>query len=133
MPHTLTAPTLRTTSFRDPVGRVVLVEDRCFRVMTPKAGLVLEEFLATEVAQRGIVQGKLVATRKADSIPEELLKVPGVSDWPDKVQPSVFEHEAINFPNYPYEWPAAPTNRHPFIEIFLLGSPTSAPATTRIP
>lgn len=106
MPLTETAPTPRTASFRDPVGRVVLIGDRCFRVMTPQAGLVLEEFLATEVAQRGIVQGKLVATRKPDSIPEELLKVPGVSEWSDKVQPSVFEHEAINFPNYPDEWPA---------------------------
>jgi len=74
--------------------------------MSPKAGLVLEGFLATEVAQRGIAQGKLVATRKPDSIPEELLKVPDVSDWPDKIRPAVFEHETVSFANYPNEWPA---------------------------
>jgi len=105
MSLTQTAPAIHTASFRDPVGRVVLVGDRCFRVMTPQAGSLLKEFLATELAQGLIEQGKLIATSEPDSVPEELFKVLGASDSPD-VRPRVFEHERIAFPNYPYEWPA---------------------------
>jgi SAM-dependent methyltransferase len=80
------------------------MEDRCFRVMTPDAGKVLQEFLNTDLAQRLIEEGKLIATRQPESVPPQLLPALGVSDWP--VESPVFEHERIAFPNYPYEWPA---------------------------
>src|SRR5713226_6610972 len=105
MPLTHTADARVRASFRDPVGRVVLAGDRCFRVLTPQAGTVLNDFLATEVARRYIAQGKVITTLERDSVPEELLRVLAVMDA-DHFQPRVFEHEPINFPNYPYEWPA---------------------------
>src|SRR5712692_7008901 len=105
MPLTQTAAAFLRISFRDPVGRVILDGDRCFRVLTPPAGTVLKDFLATEVARRYIEQGKLITTIERASVPEELLSVLGVTDA-DDFQPRVFEHEPINFPNYPYEWPA---------------------------
>lgn len=105
MPLTQTVP-IRAASFRDPVGRVVLIGDRCFRVMTPQAGRVLEDFLATEIAQRAMEQGQLIGTRKPDAFPEELLRVLGVFDWPDQFRPITVEHEVVSFANYPYEWPA---------------------------
>jgi SAM-dependent methyltransferase len=74
--------------------------------MTPQAGRVLKSFLATEVAQRAIEQGQLIETREPDSFPEELLRVRGMFDWPDKFRPTVVEHEVVSFANYPYEWPA---------------------------
>lgn len=37
----------RAASFRDPVGRVVFVGTRCFRVMTAQGANLLTEFLAT--------------------------------------------------------------------------------------
>lgn len=106
MPLAQTAPTIHTASFRDPVGRVVLAGNHCFRVTTPQAGNVLQQFLTTDLAQRLINQGKLIATRERDSIPEELLQTSRASDWQDQVHPRVFEHEVVSFANYPYEWPA---------------------------
>ncbi len=106
MPHTLTEPIVRTTSFRDPVGRVVLLGDRCFRVMTAQAGLVLEDFLKTEVAQRAIEQEKLIGTRVPASIPNELAQTLEAAGWPHNLRSKVFEHDLLTFPSYPCEWPA---------------------------
>jgi SAM-dependent methyltransferase len=106
MPEILTAPTLRTTSFRDPVGRVVLTNGRCFRVMTPQAAAVLEEFLKTDFARAGIKDGKLIDTRTPTEVPDELSMAFLESDWPEALRTKVFEHDLIAFSNYPIEWPA---------------------------
>lgn len=106
MPATLTALTNHTRSFRDPVGRVVLINDRCFRVMTPAAAEVLDEFLQTEVAKRGIEQEKLIATWLPMSIPDELTRVLARPDHPGEPCSRVFEHELVDFINYPFEWSA---------------------------
>jgi SAM-dependent methyltransferase len=106
MPPTQTAPALQAASFRDPVGRVILAGERCLRVMTAPAGLVLEEFLATEVAQRGIEDGKIIATHTAGSIPDALLAELAETNWGEPLKPKVFDHETVAFANYPYEWPA---------------------------
>ncbi len=81
MPLTQTASALQAISFRDPVGRVILAGDRCLRVMTAPAGLLLEEFLATEVGQRGIEDGKLIATHAVDSISHALLTELAETNW----------------------------------------------------
>lgn len=102
MPQSQAAPTTRTVSFRDPVGRVILIDDRCFRVLTPAAGLVLDEFLTSEVARQATERGELIATTVPANPPAEIQQLidSGNSDAP----PRVFEHEAIAFANYPHEW-----------------------------
>jgi len=104
MPHSQAAPITQTISFRDPVGRVILIGDRYFRVLTPAAGAVLEEFLASEVAQQAMARGELIATSELSTVPVEIHRLVKSGGWNANLQPRIFEHEAVAFANYPYEW-----------------------------
>src|SRR6185503_9454384 len=102
MPQSQAAPITRTVSFRDPVGRVILIDDRCFRVLTPSAGAVLDEFLASDVARQAIERGELVATMVPANAPPEIHQL--IDSRHSDARPRVFEHEAIAYANYPHEW-----------------------------
>lgn len=102
MPQSQAAPIARTVSFRDPVGRVILIDDRCFRVLTPSAGAVLDEFLVSDVARQAIERGELVATTVPANAPPEIHQF--IDGRDGNARPRVFEHEAIAFANYPHEW-----------------------------
>lgn len=104
MPYSQIPRIRQTVSFRDPVGRVVLLDDRCFRLMTAPAGSVLQEFLATDVAQHAMQQGKLIRTIECDSTPDEVLDIVESVDWVPEFPPRVFEHDTVSFFNYPHEW-----------------------------
>ena len=95
----------RTASFRDPVGRVVFVGTRCFRVMTAQGANLLTEFLATEIAQRWVAEHKIVPTRTPHRIPAELSHVLGIERLENAGWAAVVEHEPVAFPSYPHEWP----------------------------
>ena len=94
------------TSFRDPGGFCVAIDQRFFRVVAPDHVAQVEAFLNSECARKFDAAGLLVATR--------LLSKPEVTQWlqrpefseavADRPIGAVFEHERIAFPSFPSEW-----------------------------
>jgi hypothetical protein len=82
-------------SFRDPAGRLVRTRDRILRVVDAAYSSDLESFLATRTGREAMETGHLVRTIRVES--PEL----GLCEHSE----SVYEHEQIPFPSYPYEWP----------------------------
>jgi len=87
-------------SFRDPGGRLYRFSGRILRAVEPSHAAVLEQFLATAAAADAIARGRLVRSTPADEL-----------ECRDFARPfgeaiSLWEHECIPFPSYPYEWPA---------------------------
>jgi SAM-dependent methyltransferase len=82
-------------SFRDPAGSVIRSGGRILRIVHPAFVADLETFLATGAARAFLDAGNLISSER---LPANAL--PGLVDQ------SVFEHERVWFPSYPYEWPA---------------------------
>lgn len=92
MPDVTFAP-----SFRDPAGHVVFRDNRIFRVVNRVGEEHLGPFMATAAADRLRQSGVLVRTERVHSDLLTLAKsVENVS---------LYEHERIPFPSFPYEWP----------------------------
>jgi SAM-dependent methyltransferase len=92
-------------SFRDPDGRVLVLDDRVLRVVNKAGAANLNAFLASTVAKQFVEAGQLVGSMipGADSIEllsEHLQRESGRDESPE----AVFEHERITFPSFPYEW-----------------------------
>ena len=99
---------LITSSFRDPSGRLYLFDEKVIRVVSdPTSAKEIETFLATTTAQAILKAGRLVDTKDLNAAQSvgilENLRSKGLLDGepPDLV----LEHERIEFPSYPYEWP----------------------------
>jgi SAM-dependent methyltransferase len=87
-------------SFRDPGGRLHIVEGRVFRLVTDaQAAPSLREALALDIVQGAIAEGRIVRSweRSATDLPPAV-----ASETPALV---VLEHERVPFPSHPYEWP----------------------------
>lgn len=93
-------------SFRDPAGRVILLNDRVLRVMTSEAAQQLERFLQTDVARDSIANGRLVSTTYPAAEKHNLnLPATAIGAIPDsKSDQVVVEHERIAPRSFPYEW-----------------------------
>ena len=94
-----------TISFRDPDGRLLVIDDRVLRIVNKTGAANLNAFLASAVAKRFFAAGQLARTGLpgADSVKllsEYLQRESGKDEAPE----AVFEHERIAFPSYPYEW-----------------------------
>ncbi|HEU0185776.1 MAG TPA: class I SAM-dependent methyltransferase [Blastocatellia bacterium] len=92
-------------SFRDPDGRLLVIDDRVLRIVTKTGAENLNAFLASAVATKFVATGLLARTSlpNADTVnllSEYLQRQSGT------VEPleAVFEHERITFPSFPYEW-----------------------------
>jgi len=100
------AEPLRAASFRDPGGRVIRSGGRILRFVVPEAVAELRSVLAHPVPRRLVEAGRVVRSREL-SIWEaaEYTRDPAfrsiVRNCSDG---AIFEHEAIPFPTYPYEW-----------------------------
>lgn len=81
-------------SFRDPGGTLYRFPDRILRAVHASHLRDLEDFLATRAAHDAEAAGSLV---RSTPVP--------VSDFPELEADSLWEHERIAFPSYPYEWP----------------------------
>jgi len=93
----IATPDARTAgSFRDPAGSVIRSRDRILRVVRPEFVAELEAFLSTQLARRLVESAALIPSER---IPAELLEGLHADE-------SLYEHERIPFPSYPYEWPA---------------------------
>jgi len=101
--------TIEQASFRDPAGSVFLRDGRVFRVVTPAGKLDLEAFLASPSARQILEKGQVVSsTQLPESDRRALLAQPGPWDLFESLdQCTVWEHERIPFPSFPYEWPPA--------------------------
>jgi hypothetical protein len=94
-----------TISFRDPDGRLLLIDDRVLRIVNKTGAANLNAFLASAVAKQFVAAGQLARTGLpgAESVrllSEYLQHESGRDEAPE----AVFEHERIAFPSYPYEW-----------------------------
>ena len=94
------------SSFRDPAGRVFLLNDRVLRLVTSEGADVLRQFLNTEIARALTADGQLVKTTFLDTdtrslgLPTSQLSQV-ISANPRNV---VVEHERIAPRSFPYEW-----------------------------
>ncbi len=82
--HEAASPPIR--SFRDPAGTLFREGGRILRRVNTEAAETLEVFLKTRMAQDATECGKLVTSTRLSE--------------------SLYEHERVPFPSYPYEWPA---------------------------
>jgi SAM-dependent methyltransferase len=88
-------------SFRDPGGRLYRLPGRIVRAVQPSHAKDLEQFLDTGAARDAVAQGRLIHSAR---VPAEGLAGLGL---PEDGAASLWEHERIWFPSFPYEWPAA--------------------------
>jgi len=95
----------RFTSFRDPAGRLVTLNNQVFRIIDDTAVADLKSFLESPIAGQYLDNGQIVSTRflsedESEKILSRDLKksLPGESF-------NVVEHERIPFQSFPYEWP----------------------------
>jgi ribosomal protein L11 methylase PrmA len=78
-------------SFRDPSGRVFVIDGRVLRGLRGEA---VEDWRALRESRfftEAVAAGRLIGTREVEE--------PALGDWP-----VVVEHEPVPFVSYPYEW-----------------------------
>jgi 2-polyprenyl-3-methyl-5-hydroxy-6-metoxy-1,4-benzoquinol methylase len=94
-----------TSSFRDPSGHLLIVDDRIIRIVTSAGIPDLQAFLDSATSQKFLKSGQLVETDELDlnSI-WNILDQNENNTIPDGS--IVLEHEHLPFQNFPYEWPA---------------------------
>jgi len=97
------------SSFRDPDGCVVILDNRVLRFVNRSGEQNLRTFLASETARRAFVTGQLVPTYEANPSREvQLAELAGPNGGEANGYSeacAVLEHERIPFPSFPYEWP----------------------------
>ncbi|MBI2925878.1 MAG: class I SAM-dependent methyltransferase [Verrucomicrobia bacterium] len=95
------------TSFRDPGGFCCLWRERVLRAVGPGALAEVEAFLASDTARRLLAGRQLVPTRKLSAA--ELDELCGTDGFEAMVRgrevSALFEHERVEFPSFPHEWP----------------------------
>src|SRR5687768_4508614 len=94
-----------TISFRDPDGRLLVIDDRVLRIVNKTGAANLNAFLASTVAKQFVEAGQLARTGlpgrdSAKRLSEYLQRECVKGEAPE----AVCEHERIAFPSYPYEW-----------------------------
>lgn len=97
-----------TTSLRDPGGNVCLIDERVIRIVNPDGLADLRAFLSSEVSSRLFESQKLVSTRFLnETATAQLLENREIRRIYEKSPgASLVEHERVEFPSFPYEWPA---------------------------
>jgi SAM-dependent methyltransferase len=95
------------TSFRDPAGRLLIIDGRVLRIVNSTGVEDFRAFLNSTTARRFVEQGRLVRTEILDS--STARDVLANSQWSDRAgaadESIVAEHERVAFQSFPYEWP----------------------------
>lgn len=93
-------------SFRDPAGRLLVVDGRIIRIINKPAASDLQAFLKSKALTGFLNTGKVVRTDFLEAAAIESLSAKeSVMSLLDDVGESVFvEHERIPFVSFPYEW-----------------------------
>ncbi len=87
-------------SFRDPGGRLYRLPKRIIRAVEASHLKDLELFLNTHAATEATARGQLVTSTHVPARDRQDLALP------EKEAGTLWEHERISFPSFPYEWPA---------------------------
>jgi 2-polyprenyl-3-methyl-5-hydroxy-6-metoxy-1,4-benzoquinol methylase len=95
-----------TASFRDPAGRLFVIDGRIIRIVNSSGVDDLKTFLESTTAGGFTESGRLVRT--------DILELNSARDLLEKIQIKPFdiegsivvEHEKVPFQNFPYEWSA---------------------------
>ena len=93
-------------SFRDPAGRLFVIDGRIIRVVNSSGVQDLKAFLDSTTSRKFIEQGRLVRSEILDAATAwSLFKKSGIDDAFYRTDGSVVvEHEQVPFQNFPYEW-----------------------------
>ena len=95
-------------SFRDPSGRLFVIDGRIIRVVNESGAADLEAFLDSTTSRRFTKSANLVRTEILDRSKAARLfergELCGSVETIDR--PLILEHEVVPFQNFPYEWPA---------------------------
>jgi hypothetical protein len=95
------------TSFRDPAGHLLQVNERILRIINHSGEADLRAFLDSGSARQLIASGSLVDTRVLGY--QGLANLTVVGELPDQLAQSdaalIVEHERVPFQSFPYEWP----------------------------
>jgi ribosomal protein L11 methylase PrmA len=90
------APLPDPGSFRDPLSRVLLDEQRVLRVLSPDAARDFDAVLSAPFFKREVGAGRIIATERVEGGAAEL----GIEgEWAE-----VLEHPRLDVWTYPYEW-----------------------------
>jgi SAM-dependent methyltransferase len=92
------------SSFRDPGGLLVDIDERILRVVHKSGEPDLENFLASAAARALLKDGLLVNTERLGGSCSQLLAVASEKVFQHSESDALFEHERIPFQSFPYEW-----------------------------
>ena len=94
-----------TASFRDPAGRLCVIDGRLIRIVNRSAVSDLMDFLNSETARKLTESGQLVRSEILEFSQISSLLHQQMSGFFDIAEGSLFvEHERLPFQNFPYEW-----------------------------
>ena len=99
--------TVRRASFRDPSGRLLLLDERVLRVVKRDALADLRAFLDSRTFADFSARNAIIPTRFLED--EEVGAVAGMAEVREYAADAgvwaFVEHERVWFPSFPYEWP----------------------------
>ncbi len=97
-----------TMSLRDPGGHVCLVDERVIRVVNEGGLSDLLTFLKSDTSSKLFESQKLINTRFLDDSATDTLLIHDVvrRAIQNSNGATVLEHDRVEFPSFPYEWPA---------------------------
>jgi SAM-dependent methyltransferase len=103
----ITPQSVSAASFRDPAGQLFRFPGRIVRAVLPAGAADLNAFLTSSAARKFAESGHLVRTEVLSA--EQLTEVIGAAEsqslragFPGA---TFLEHEQVEFPSFPYEWP----------------------------
>lgn len=96
-----------SASFRDPSGRLLVIDGRVIRLVNQSGITDLEAFLTTKTAKLFQESGRLVRTKKLEE--SEVKSIIDGRSFRNLIEDTQYavalEHERIPFQSFPYEWP----------------------------
>lgn len=96
-----------TASFRDPAGRLFVIDGHIVRIVYPSGVQDLTAFLASATCRRFIDEGHLVRSEILDARTAwNLVEKSAINPFDAAGGSIVVEHEQLAFQNFPYEWSA---------------------------
>ena len=100
-------------SFRDRSARVLVHNDRVFRLLTTEAQAAWEQTSRTPFFQRLMTSGRIVSTRELSCGEIASMRLP-------REPSAVLEHARVPFVSYPYEWSFGMLQRAALLHLEIL-------------